>query len=378
MRTRTFGSIGAAVFAATVAAAPLHAQASVGVSLDYMGYSFDDGLGASAAQLFMIPVAVRLPITDAFSFDVYSAWAQGKVEREDVAFNLQGVVDTRFKASYQATPWALLGLGVTLPTGNSTHDGEEAVVASVLATDLLGFREANWGTGLQVVSSVATAIRAGQFGIGIAGAYSVNGEFEPSTELDLRYQPGNESRVRIGIDRNIGTNTFTAGATFMTYAHDQADGRNLFQSGNRMRFDATYAFRAGAGVWTVYAADLWRENGDLTLSLVDNQGALLGDTTLVTPSQNLLVAGLVGTVGIGAWQFRPMVDFKLQQREEADGRDEGSGWVLAAGGDFPMRLFGAYDFFPKARALFGSVKDPTGTGRSIMGVELTGTVRWGF
>ena len=378
MRTRTLGSLGAMALIGALATAPLSAQATVGVSVDYMGYSFDDGLGASAAQLLMIPVAVRFPVGDAFSLDLYSAWAQGKVERDDVAFNMQGVVDTRLKASYQATPWALLGLGVSLPTGNSTHDGEEAVVASVLATDLLGFREATWGTGLQLTSSVATAVRAGKFGIGIAGAYSVNGEFEPSSELDLRYQPGNESRIRVGIDRNIGTNTFTAGATFMTYAEDQADGKNLFQSGNRMRFDATYAFRAGAGVWTIYAADLWRENGDLTLSLVDNQGALLGDTTLVTPSQNLLVAGVVGTVGLGAWQFRPMVDFKLQQREEADGRDEGSGWVVAAGGDFPMRLLGAYDFFPKARVLFGSVKDPTGVGRGIMGMEFTGTLRWGF
>ena len=145
MRARTLSSVGAMIVVAALSAAPLRAQATVGVSVDYMGYSFDDGLGASAAQLFMIPLAVRIPVNDAFSLDLYSAWAQGKVERDDVAFNLQGVVDTRIKVSYQATPWALLGLGVSLPTGNSTHDGEEAVVASVLATDLLGFREATWG-----------------------------------------------------------------------------------------------------------------------------------------------------------------------------------------------------------------------------------------
>jgi len=52
--------------------------------------------------------------------------------------------------------------------------------------------------------------------------------------------------------------------------------------------------------------------------------------------------------------------------------------MIAAGGDFPLRLMGAYDFFPKARVLFGSVKDPTGVGRGIMGAELTATLRWGF
>lgn len=368
------------VLAALVAAAatPLGAQQTIGVSLDYMGYSFDDGLGATAAQLFMIPVAVRFPMGNALSFDVYSAWAQGKVERDNVSYDLTGVVDTRVKASYQATPWALIGIGASIPTGKATHTNQEALVSSVLSTDLLGFREATWGTGAQITTSVATAMRAGQFGVGVAAAYSVNGQFEPTSGATLKYQPGNETRIRLGIDRNIGNNTFTAGATFMAYAHDQANGQNLFQAGNRLRFDAAYAFRAGAGVWTVYGADLWRENGDLTLAIIDNEGATVGDSTLVTPSQNLLVAGLVGTIGLGPYQFRPMVDLKLQSRSESDGADNGSGWMVAAGGDFPLRLFGAYDFFPKARVLFGSIKDPTGVGRGLIGAEFTGTLRWGF
>lgn len=249
----------------------------------------------------------------------------------------------------------------------------------MLSTDLLGFREATWGTGAQVTTSVATAMRAGQFGVGVAAAYSVNGEFEPTSGATLKYQPGNEARIRVGIDRNIGTNTFTAGATFMAYAHDQADGNNLFQAGNRLRFDAAYAFRAGAGVWTLYAADLWRENGDLTLSIVNDVGAHVADSTIVTASQNLLVAGVAGVIQVaGAYQLRPMIDLKLQTRNESDGSDVGSGWLIAAGGDFPLRLFGAYDFFPKARVLYGSIVDPTGTGRGVIGAEFTGTLRWGF
>jgi hypothetical protein len=360
-----------------VSTLPLSGQQTIGVSTEYLGYSFDDGLGASAAQLLMIPVAIRLPL-NALTLDIYSAWAQGRVERDDVAFTLQGVVDTRVKASFQATPWALLSVGANIPTGNATHTGAEAVVSSVLAMDLLGFREATFGTGLQITSSVATAMRAGAFGIGMAAAYAVNGEFEPSSELDLRYQPGNEARVRIGIDRNIGTSTFTAGATFMTYAQDQADGTNLFQAGNRMRFDASYAFRAGSGVWTLYATDLWREHGDLTLPFVDASNTVFGDTTIVTPSQNLIVAGLVGSMSIGSQTFRPQIDFKLQNRTESDGRDEGSGWLVGAGGDLPMRIFGSWDFFPKASVTFGAIKDPAGVSQGVMGAEFGGTLRWGF
>lgn len=358
-------------------AAPAAAQQSIGVGTEYMGYTFEEGLGASAAQLLLVPVAVRFPISS-LTFDVYAAWAQGKVERDDVAYTLQGLVNTQVKFSWQATPWAMLSVGASLPTGNSTHDGEEAVVASVLAMDLLGFREATWGTGAQVTSSLATAMRAGQWGIGVSGAYALNREFEPSSEIDLRYRPGNETRVRIGLDRNIGSNTFTAGATFMTFTQDQADGRNLFQAGNRIRFDATYAFRAGGGVWTLYAADLWREHGDLSLPFVDDAGTITGDTTIVTPSQNLIVGGMVGAIALGSKTFRPQVDFKLQAREEAGGADEGSGWLLSAGGDLPLRLFGSWDFFPKAQVLVGSVKDATGTSKRITGAEFSGTIRWGF
>ena len=355
------------------------AQQAIGVGMDYMGYSLDEGLGADAVQLFVIPVALRLPLGDAFSLDVAATWAQGKVEREGTDFTLQGVTDTRLKLNWSATPWALVSFGASLPTGNSTHDGQEAIVASVLSTDLLGFREATWGTGPALTSAVATAARVGGWGIGIAGAYSVRGEFEPSDGIDLTYQPGNETRVRIGLDRNIGNSTFTMGATVMDYSSDQANSRNLFQAGRRMSFDATYAFRAGAGVWTIYTTDLVRDNGDLTLSIVNDLGAAVADTAIVTAKQNLFVAGLVGSIGVGGgFIFRPHVDFKLQDRTEPDGRDEGSGWMLAAGGDFPIRIFGGYDFFPKARLLYGSIVNGAGDGIRVVGAEFSGAVRWLF
>jgi len=371
--TRAFALAGALV------AAPLGAQQTIRISANYMGYAFDEGLGADAAQLFVMPLAVRFVVTPTVILDVSSSWAQGRIERSNTQFTLQGVTDTNLKLSYSATPWAMLSVGASLPTGDPTHDGEEAIVASVLATDLLSFREATWGSGLAFTSAVATAARVGGWGVGLAGAYSVRGEFDPSTDVELSYRPGNETRVRLGLDRNIGTNTFTAGATFRVYAADQANGTNLFQAGHRMRIDATYAFRAGAGVWTIYAADVIRSNGDLTLSIVDNLGAIVGDTAIATAKQNLAVFGLTGPIAVGGgFIFRPAIDFKYQQRTEVDGSDQGSGWMVTAGGDFPIRLFGAYDFSPKAQILYGSIKDPTGQGISVLGAEFSGTVRWIF
>ena len=369
-----------ATLALTLAlAVPAEGQVVAGGGVDYLGYSFDEGLGADAAQLFMVPIAVRIPAGDRLMFDVFGAWAEGRVEQDNQVFGLSGPVDTSVKASLQATPWALVSVSANVPTGNSAHNGEEAIVASVLSTDLLGFRETTWGTGGAVTTSVASAATAGGFGIGVAAAYAVRAEFEPSADdPTLTYQPGNESRVRVGLDRNFGTSTLTAGATFVTYTDDKARGRNLFQAGNRLRFDASYAFRAGAGAWSIYAADLMRENGDLTLDIVDQNGDFVGDTTVVTAKQNLIVGGVIGTIGIGGgYVFRPHIDYKYQRREETDGNDAGSGWMLAAGGDIPIRLAGT-EFFPKARVYFGSIRDVTGTDVSTVGMEFNGTFRFNF
>lgn len=373
------GVAGAIALATAVMASGVSAQITIAIGTDFMGYTFDEGLGATAAQLLMVPVALRLPLGDAIGVDVAASWAQGKIERDNTTFTLQGPTDVRLKLSWSATPWALVSFGASLPTGNSMHDGEEAIAASVLATDLLGFREATLGTGASVTSAVATAARVGGWGIGVAGAYSMRGEFEPSADQDLTYQPGNETRLRVGLDRNIGNSTITMGGTVMDYSSDLANSRNLFQAGRRMSFDATYAFRAGAGVWTIYAADMIRDNGDLTLSIVDDVGSVVADTAITTAKQNLMVAGFVGSIGVGSgFVFRPHIDFKMQERTEPDGSDDGSGWMLSAGGDFPVRVFGGYDFFPKARLLYGSITNGAGDGINVIGAEFTATVRWAF
>lgn len=378
--TRRAGS-GAALLLSLVAL-PLAAQApverSLGGGVEFMGYSFDTGLGVDRADLLLVPVAGRAPLGARGSLDVYGAWARGRVEVDGTDLSLSGPVDSHVRLGFQATPWALLTVGAQIPTGNASHDGQEAVVASVLATDLLGFGESNWGSGAALTTSIATARELGSWGVGAALAYAARGSFAPdATDADFRYEPGDELRIRVGADRNFGDNTLTVGGTFISYGEDRANARNLFRAGDRLRLDASYAFRAGAGIWTVYMSDVLRANGDLTLDVVDDFGSVVGDTTVATADQNLFLAGLVGAVGLGSgFVFRPIVDLRLQSRTEPDGSDPGSGWILGLGGDLPIRFFSRSEIFPRARVLLGSIRDRQGNGVGVTGLELRATLRW--
>lgn len=377
--TRRARVLAVAALLAAGLVAPVAAQTMIGLEAGFKGYTFADGLGPKAAQLFIVPVAIRLPLSNTLQADIFGAWARGQVERGDATYRLDGLVDTQVKASWTARPWAVLSVGVNLPTGNESHTAEEAAVAAVLATDLLGFRESTWGPGLAITSGLATATRLGQWGLGLGASYRVANGFEPADDQTLTYELGNEARIRLGADRNVGeAGKLSAGVTLQNFSEDQVDGRNLFQAGDRFMVDGSYAFRLESQTWTLYGSDLWRERGDLFLSVVDGSGAVVGDSTVATGTQNLLSVGFVGAIPIGSiYRIRPGADLRMQSREERNGSDEGSGWVMAAGADLPLRLFGTYDVFPRARYTFGSITGSDGDGHSVKGGELGVTIRWG-
>jgi len=352
-------------------------QSSVGASVIFQGYSFDEDIGTDVANLLLVPIAARVSTGFGLELDFFGAWAEGRVERDDQTFVLNGLVDSRLRASYQAGPWAIVSVSANLPTGNETHDSEEAVVAAVLSSDILGFQETTWGTGTSVTTGVATAHQMGEWAIGLGASYRLADGFEPQADTSFTYEPGNESRFRLALDRNVGqTGKFTGGVTFQLYETDQLDGRNLFEAGDRLRGDLSYSFRAGATTFNLFAADIYRSEGDLSLQVIQD-GAVVGDTLVATGSQNLAVVGVSAAIPVGSTvYFRPTADFRIQSVDEASDESERGGWIAGVGGDLPLRVFGTMDFFPRARVSLGRLKDPTGEGRSFWGFEASGTVRF--
>lgn len=343
----------AAAFAYTAAPAQAQLASEFGVTFapNYRAFSLDESLAASSASLLLLPLSVQVPLGSRFAFDAYAAYANGSVETTAGTLELAGPVDTQLRATWAATPWARVTLGVNLPTGNGTHSEEEAEVAALLATDLLGFREATFGIGTGFTTGLAAAHQLGDWGVGYGASYRLTGEFEPSEDTTTVYSPGDELVARIALDRNVGASAkLTAGVTYQHFSDDEFDD-NLFQPGARIRGDGSYAFRAGGSTMKLFVSDLWREQG---------QHSLLGPVG----SQNVLILGAMAGLG-GSLGLTPRADVRVLTHEEGTG----SGWLAGAGVGIAARLLGL-ELAPRARLMLGAIESDAGESQGVTGFEV--------
>jgi hypothetical protein len=371
-RSRAAAVAGVAISTLLWSTAPAAAQGfrpgELAAAVQFQGYDFANELGVEAANLVLLPVAYTFGVGRGINFDVYTAVARGAALIGGTEFTLSGATDTRIRANVPATRWAVLTFGLNVPTGTTGFTGNEARVAAVLSTDLLGFREANFGLGFGATTGVATAHRFGDTGVGAGVSYRFAGGFNPSADTAFTYTPGNELRVRVGMDRNIGRGRFTAGVTFQNFETDQVDGADLFQPGGRLRGDLSYSFRSSpSATWTLFATDIWRDHGDVRFSRLDTETGLPRDEPVRTGTQNLLVGGVAG-----AWRMsptltlQPMLEGRILSRQDPGG----DGWLLGFGSGLPLRA-GGVSVTPTARLSFGGIEDEAGRSYRIIGGELS-------
>src|SRR5690606_28336720 len=177
-----------------------------------------------------------------------SAFARGEMERSDgTEVSLSGLTDTEFRANYEIIPQLFtISAAVLLPTGQSTQTLEESELAGLVAADLLPFRVSNWGSGggAGLVSTLTMPV--GDYGVGVSAGYTMGREFEPLQDDEIGYRPGSEVRLRVAVDRNIGS---TAKASLILggqlYQDDGFGGTSVFTPGNRFEATGSLAFRAG-------------------------------------------------------------------------------------------------------------------------------------
>ncbi|HUF12641.1 MAG TPA: hypothetical protein VMN78_06060 [Longimicrobiales bacterium] len=334
----------------------------------YRGFTLDPSLAATRASLLLVPVAADFPIGGSFGLELYGAFASGSIERGAETLELSGPVNANARAVWSARPWARVSLGVSIPTGDAGRDAEEAQVAAILSTDLLGFREASFGTGTAVTTGVAFAHQVGEWAVGWGASYRLAQEFEPLADSALAFAPGSQVVLRVAGDRNVGPGgKLTIGASYQHFADDEF-ASNLFRPGPRIRADAAYVLRTGpASAWSFFVTDIWRQQSDATLGA----GADAADTT-AAGSQNVVVAGAAGTLRAGTVHLLPRADVRLLSREDGTA----SGWLASAGLGVPVRL-GRIEAIPRAQVMLGAIEAASGDRPGISGFEVELTLRWG-
>jgi hypothetical protein len=290
---------------------------------------------------------VVVPLAPSFTVDVGTSYAQSRVEQTSVGktttSSISGLTDTQVRANYViGNDFIVLTAGVNIPTGQSEIPESKLIAASLIGSDFLSFPISNMGTGFGGTGGIAIARPIGDWNLGLGVSMRRSAQYDPfdaAGGVALHYQPGNEYRARIGLDRAVGTGRATIGVTYSAFGDDQLAG-SVYNTGNRYLSQFSYDNTVGAGQLSIGAWDLFRTSGTLADgSTLDHEnianagvayGFALGSATIEPniEGRTWMQAGsstsVLGTFGIrsriavGGMSVLPSIGFSVGQLAARD------------------------------------------------------------
>jgi hypothetical protein len=361
---------------AAIAASDTSAQslrAAAGASFEH--YKFGDAFvaGASSVSLITIPLAAQLRIANRGLIDVTAAFASGSLERADgSSASLSGPTDTELRASwpFEAGNLTVTVMGaLTLPTGHGELTTEELEVAGVMASDLLPFRIASWGTGGGAALHLSVARATELLNYGASVSYRRSSEFSPIEGASANYRPGDELRVKAAVDRSVASGAkVSLQLTLSTFSDDALDGEELYKSGTRIQGVGFYEFPVAGSSASIYAGVLRRSG-----SALNEDGVFRGSSALsVSPSQTLVLAGSSLRARLGNRVATPSIELRALRSEDGIGQ----GWMASAGSTLELPIGISATLIPVARIRIGSLT-AADSNSSILGFEAGAGIRFG-
>lgn len=279
---------------------------------------------------FVTPIAVIIPVGERFSFDIATAFARSRVEvkGDSVApSTVSGLTDTQLRGSYVFGEDAVvLTAGLNLPTGQSTANAKQFVAAQSISNDFLLFPIGTMGAGFGATGGIAVARPFGAWNVGLGGSYRHSADFAPFEYNDgqkAHYQPGDELRTRIGVDRTFGASSAMLGATYSQFSDDKSAGAT-FNTGNRLVFQGGYTTVVRNATCSASAWNLTRTSG----TRADGRPA---------PFENITNVALSGSFTVSGIALEPMLETRHLMRGAIDAgaaggaQPKGSGQMETAG-----------------------------------------------
>ena len=229
----------------------------------YLSYQVHEPADETIAEL-AIPVFVTLPFGSRLSFDLGTAYANARVTSGAERSEISGLTDTQIRGSYTfGGDFVVLTAGVSLPTGRSSVTLDQLLAAGRIGNDFLSFPVSEMGTGLAATGGIAVAQPLGEWSIGAGVAVRRSRAYEP---FDLpgetfRYQPGNELRARLGVDRPVAAGRLAVGVTYAAFGREDAGG-SAYNTGDRLIAQGQLTGLIGEQDFTIAAYNVFRGPGE--------------------------------------------------------------------------------------------------------------------
>lgn len=249
----------------------------------FVRYTLGTGSGARTVDQLSAPLAIIIPMGERFSLDVSTSYAKSEVRTAGkVTSSITGLADTQVRGNFTLGDLAVVTLGVNVPTGKYLVPTGQQEAAGQIGNDFLVYPVSSMGSGLAATGGVAVARTLGDWNLGLGASFRHSTKFD-AYEVSgkaLRFTPGDEMRLRVGLDRPVGDGRVSFGVTYSTFGKDAADSTTFSTGGRALAQGAWYVPVSGADLtlsaWNLYRAEGQIVGGKSPWENVANLSASLG------------------------------------------------------------------------------------------------------
>ncbi|MCC7195055.1 MAG: hypothetical protein IT356_05810 [Gemmatimonadaceae bacterium] len=308
---RSASALLAIAAASPLAASRLAAQggnASAIAGPQYVEYRLGSGAAQKTVTQLSIPVAVIVPVSERLSLDLSAAWADSRVSGGQTAnSSINGLTDTQLRANlsiFDGT--AVLTLGVNAPTGKYRVAAGQQEAAGQIGSNFLLYPVSSMGSGGALTGGIALARNIADWNVTFGGSFRYSSPFDAFEVQNqvLRFEPGSEGRLRLGLDRAFGDNRFSVAVTQSAFADDHVKGTP----------DST-TIASGARTLAQGSLFMPRDWGDITISGWNFYRATGRQIGAVAPWENIGDVNLAVGFQVGSVYVQPSGELRAWMRD---------------------------------------------------------------
>ncbi len=196
--------------------------------------ALQDGIAVSAARQLAIPVSLQFPIGNRVRVEATGAFMQATVEGIDSvggARNAQisGPTDVRIRSLVRFTESVAITVGINVPTGNATLNGDGLLVMRTIGAPSLGASVPTLGIGFGATAGMVVGQRVGRWAVGGAVSAEQRSAYTPfeaalfGAETELR--PGNALHLSLGASGFVGESRLNLVSGLDLFSGDEVEVR---------------------------------------------------------------------------------------------------------------------------------------------------------